>query len=223
MVNHKVMIVVPHPDDETLGCAGTILKHIANGDDVYCCFFTYALTEYSEGQKKQRLEIIEKVHQAYGFKEYYNLKFLAAELDTIPQKDLISSFGKIVQNVQPNIIYTVGGTDVNTDHSIVYKTVMACTKPSYTPFVRRILAYEVNSSTNWSFADGLRSFLPQYFVDITKYIDQKIEFMHFYDAEFKKSPHPRSKEGIEALARFRGVSANLHYAEAFQVLRWIEK
>ncbi|MBW3003744.1 PIG-L family deacetylase [Candidatus Woesearchaeota archaeon] len=218
----KVLVISAHPDDETLGAAGTILKHIENGDQVYWCTFTYAFRDAPQEYLDHRLKIINQVSKTYGFSETFNLKFPTVELDTVSLKQMVDKLSAVINSIRPEIIYTPTDADVNTDHEIVHKVVMVCCKPFAAPFVKQILGYEVISSTNTSFPEKQKRYIPNLFVDISDYIDKKIEIMKLFDEEFKQFPHPRSVEGIRALAAYRGTSSNLIAAEAFMLLRMIK-
>lgn len=219
----KVLVISPHPDDETLGGGGTILKYIDKGAEVHWCYFTLYFSDSSKEYKNERKKIVEDITHAYGFKDKFFLGFPAGELDKVGIRVLIEKLSDVIQRVKPEVIYSTGYTDVNSDHDYVYRTLMIATKPSYTSFVKRILLYEVPSSTNWSFPKMNKAFLPNVFVDVSDYINRKIEIMKLFAEEFKKYPHSRSEETIRALAKYRGSSVNLDYAEAFMLVREIKK
>lgn len=211
----KVLVIAPHPDDETLGAGGTLLRHIASGDEVYWCVVTHAFADSTEAYCKERLLMIEKVSRAYGFVKYFLLHFPAAALDTVPMRELIDALAKVIQEVKPEIVYSVGNSDVNTDHDVVYRALMVATKPAYTPFIKEILLYEIPSSTNWAFPEKAASFKPNTYIDISLYFDKKINIFKLFGKEIKFFPHPRSEETIKALSLFRGSTICTSYAEAF--------
>lgn len=217
----KILVVSAHPDDETLGAGGTILKHLANGDEVYWCYFTLFFENSDDAYKRKRESIVSTVFRTYGFQDRFFLNFHAGDLDKVGFRDLINNFSDIIRKLKPEIIYTVGPMDVNTDHEYAYKAVMSCTKPSYTPFIRKILIYEVTSSTNWSFPDTTQFFVPNCFCDISGLLEKKVEIMRIYEEEHKEYPHPRSDRGIRAIAEYRGSSINVEFAEAFMIMREI--
>ena len=197
------------------------MKHLATGDEVYWCYFTLYFANSDDSYKKKRERIVNTVFRTYGFKDHFFLNFHAGDLDKVGFRNLIDNFSPIIRKIKPEIIYTVGPMDVNTDHEYAYKAVMTCTKPSYTPFIRKILIYEVTSSTNWSFPDTTRIFLPNCFSDISGFLDRKIEIMRIFEEEHKEYPHPRSERGIRAVAEYRGGSINIEFAEAFMIMREI--
>lgn len=211
----KVLVIAPHPDDETLGAGGTLLRHIASRDEVYWCIVTHAFADSSDTYRKERLLMIEKVSRAYGFVKHFLLNFPAAALDTVPMRQLIDALSNVIQEVRPEIVYSVGDSDVNTDHDVVYRAVMVATKPVYTPYIKEILLYEIPSSTNWAFPEKAGIFKPNTYIDISLYFDEKIKIVKLYDKEIKFFPHPRSEETIKALSLFRGSTICTNYAEAF--------
>lgn len=214
----KVLIFSAHPDDETLGMGGTILKHRANGDDVFWCVFTIAFRNSDSEYIRIRNNIVRKVADAYGFTEFFNLGFPAAELDKVGFRDMIDKTIEVIKTVKPDIVYTVGCSDVNTDHDVVYRSIMIATKPSYS-FIKEIYAYEIPSSTNWAFPDKSTWFEPQVYVDIERYFSKKLEILSLYEDQIFEFPHARSLKAVEALAMYRGSSVGMKYAEAFKVLR----
>ena len=216
----KVLIVSAHPDDETLGCGGTILKHKENGDTVYWMIATNV--NVKDGWKKKvvakRQQEIDKISEFYGFSKTFKLDFPAAKLDTIPLNVLITAISAICNIIKPEIMYLPNKTDVHTDHQIIFQAAFSCTKSFRYSFIRRVLMYECLSETE--FAPALRSsaFVPNAFVDITSYLGKKIEAMRIYDSEIMDDPFPRSIEVIKSMAKVRGSRIGKRYAEAFNIL-----
>lgn len=216
----RILITSAHPDDETLGCGGTILKHKENGDEIYWMLITNIDIEngWNEEIVIRRQKEIDKVCKLYGFCRTFKLNFPAAKLDTIPMNVLIDSISKVFRTVKPEIIYLPNRTDVHTDHQIVFKAVYSCTKSFRYPFVNRVLMYECLSETEFAPACRDSIFIANMFVDITPYFDQKIEIMKIYNSEIMEDPFPRSLEAIECLSKMRGSRIGKKYAEAFSVL-----
>ncbi len=217
----KVLVIAPHPDDETLGAGGTLLRHIAGGDEVYWCIVTHAFADSADDYRQCRINVIEKVNEAYGFKGYFLLDFPAAGLDTVPRKTIIDALFSIFHKVKPDTVYCVGNGDVNTDHDVIYEALMAAAKPAYVPFLKEILLYEVISSTNWAFPVKSALFLPNVFVDISGFIMRKLEIIALYGEEIKGPPHPRSIEILKSWGKVRGSAMNVEYAEVFHLARKI--
>lgn len=221
--NVKSLIVSPHPDDETLGCGGTILKHKALGDETYWLIMTNIDENHGWDVKKvrERQSTIKKVSSMYGFQSTYKLDFATTKLDTISINDLIIGISKVINEVIPTIIYVPNRSDIHTDHQVTFKAVVSCTKSFRYPFIKKILMYECLSETEFSLALPENVFIPNVFVDITDFFKEKIEIMKVYDTEIMKAPYPRNLDVIESLAKYRGSRIGKKYAEAFMLLEEI--
>ena len=221
----KVIVISAHPDDETLGVGGTILKHIANGDDVYWLIITNVFE--NQGFSKERVESrqleISKVEKMFGFRKTYNLNYPTMTLSSSSLIKMVPDISSIFSEVKPEIIYTLNRSDAHSDHRVIFDAVMACTKSFRYPFIKQILMYECISETEFAPALAEKAFLPNYFVDITDFIDKKNEIMKIFASEIGEHPFPRSVENIKSLAHFRGASVSVKYAEAFQLLKYIDK
>ncbi|MBU3193967.1 PIG-L deacetylase family protein [Clostridium algidicarnis] len=217
----KVLVISVHPDDETLGCGGTILKHTKNGDEVYWLIITKVdyTVGFSEKFMNDRKEQIEKVAKNYNFKATFNLGFLTTKLHTVDFNNLMESISSVVNKVKPEIVYMNNRSDIHTDHQIAAKAIMSATKSFRYPFIKRILMYECISETEVAPALPENIFMPNVFSDITNFLDKKIKIMSIYESEVQQPPLPRSLENMEALARYRGASCGVDYAEAFMLLR----
>ncbi len=221
----NVIVISAHPDDETLGVGGSILKHVANGDNVYWLIVTNVFE--NQGFSKERVESrqleISKVEKMFGFKETFNLNYPTMTLSSSSLIKMVPDISSIFSEVKPEIIYTLNRSDAHSDHRVIFDAVMACTKSFRYPFIKQILMYECISETEFAPALAEKAFLPNYFVDITNYIDKKNEIMKVFESEIAEHPFPRSLENIKALAHFRGASIGVNYAEAFQLLKYIDK
>lgn len=221
----NVIVISAHPDDETLGVGGTILKHIANGDNVYWLIVTNVFE--NQGFSKERVESrkleISKVEKMFGFKETFFLNYPTMTLSSSSLIKMVPDISSIFSEVKPEVIYTLNRSDAHSDHRVIFDAVMACTKSFRYPFIKQILMYECISETEFAPALAEKAFLPNYFVDITDYLDKKNEIMKVFESEIAEHPFPRSLENIKALAHFRGASVGVKYAEAFQLLKFIDK
>ena len=218
----RVLVIAPHPDDETLGCGGTLLKHVAAGDSVSWVIVTKAYEpRWSSEVIERREEEIERVSAAYGFAQRFRLTFPAARLDTVPLEELLKSINEIVAGVKPDWIYTVHAGDIHSDHRVVFEATMSAVKSfnSANSGVQRLLSYETISSTDAMPPAATTVFLPNVYCDITPFIERKLEIMSLYRGEVHPYPMPRALESIRALARFRGATVATEYAEAFMLLR----
>ncbi|MCU0379382.1 MAG: PIG-L family deacetylase [Bacteroidales bacterium] len=220
MERNNVLVVSAHPDDETFGCGGTILKHRAMGDHVSWLIITDALDEQRWGAEfiKNRQDEIKVVTERYGFDSCIKLGFPTMELDTIPVGELVSKTGSVISELKSNIIYVVNRSDIHTDHQIVFQAVYSCTKSFRYPHVKRVMMYECLSETEFTAALPGNVFMPNVFVDITPYFNEKREIVRIYKSELMNRNQPRSVEIMEALARYRGSRIGVEYGEAFQLV-----
>lgn len=217
----KVLIVSAHPDDETLGAGGTLLRHIDQGDEVYWLIITNIFEDqgFSEERIKSRQKEISRVAKAYGFEKTVKLDYPTMSLSSASLEKLIPDISNVFQEIQPEVIYTLNRSDAHSDHRVIFDAVMACTKSFRYPFIREVLMYECISETEFAPALPEKVFQPNCFVDITETMDKKIEIMNIFKSEMGEHPFPRSERNIRALATFRGATAGVEYAEAFQIIK----
>jgi LmbE family N-acetylglucosaminyl deacetylase len=216
----KILIIAPHPDDEVLGCGGTIAKYRKKGDEVYLCIVTKAYTpDWSEEFLKNRSKEIEESSRILGIKKVYFLDFPTVKLDTIPQKELNSAILKVLQEVGPEALYLPHEGDLNKDHRLVFEAALVAVRPTSWP-VKKILSYETLSETEEG--SVIKVFVPNIYEDIAETFNIKIEAMKAYKSEIRDYPHPRSLEIIKALAQKRGSETGLKFAEAFMLIREIK-
>lgn len=209
----KILVVVAHPDDELLGVGGTLCKHIHNKDEVYVCIATKAIQPMWSNdyiQKKIKEQAI--VDSRLGIKERYNLDLPTTQLNILPHGEINTQIMKVVNIVNPDIIYTHFEHDMNYDHTIIFRACMVATRP---PKRIRLLCFETPSETEFN----NKPFIPNYWVDISPFINKKIEAFKVYQSEVKEYPHPRSPEGIKILAQKRGMDICTKYAEAFTIIK----
>ena len=221
----KIIVVSAHPDDETLGVGGTLLKHKKDGDEINWLIVTNISVEFgfTKDRVESRQDEINKVAEKFGFKNVYKLDFPTMKLTDRELNQIIPLISDIFMDIQPEFIFVMNRSDAHSDHRIVFDAVMACTKSFRYPFVKGVLMYECISETEFAPALPERVFIPNYFVDISDYLDQKLEIMSIFESEMDLHPFPRSFDNIRALAHFRGATSGVKYAEAFQVIRIIEK
>lgn len=218
----RVLIIAPHPDDETLGCGGTLLKHRTAGDDLSWLIVTegHEPLVSAEFLRQRELEI-ERVAAAYGFERVFKLGFPTVQMDTLQMETVIGRLRGVMDEARPDCVYLNHAGDVHSDHRVIFEAAMSVLKPFYTARhgVRRVLSYETLSSTEAAPPGLSRAFVPNVYSDITPYIERKLEIMQMYPVEVQPYPLPRSAESIRALARFRGATVGAEYAEAFMLLR----
>ncbi|MFC2035008.1 PIG-L deacetylase family protein [Chloroflexota bacterium] len=221
----RILAISVHPDDETLGCGGTLLKHSAQGDTLFWIILTQMHEpQWSAEEIRRAATQVEQVDEAYGMKQHFQLDFPTAQLDRIPQLDLIERIRDVISIVKPELIYLIHDGDVHTDHHAAFTAAFSVLKPSYMHKlgVRRILCYETLSSTEAAPLQPHRLFIPTVYFDITPYIDQKINIFKLYKTEIQQDPQPRGPSSIRALARYRGATIGIEYAESFMLIREVE-
>lgn len=214
----KVLVISPHPDDETLGAGGTLLRLKAEGHSIYWLNITTVegCDGYSEHYIEKRREQLKRVSERYGFVEAVSIDFPTTMLDTISDSVAISRISEVVKNFEPDVLILPNKNDVHSDHKKVYEWGIACSKCFRFPSIKAILTMEIVSETD--FGEG---FFPNFFVDITDYIEEKISIMNIYESEVQEPPFPRSTENIKALAQYRGAASGNRYAEAFKIVKVI--
>lgn len=218
-MNERIVIVTPHPDDETLGCGGTILKYIEQGHKVFWLIITTAGDFVSEEWKQKRKQEINQVSKLYSFEKTIELNLEAATLDQIADSLLVGKISDVFKEVQPNTVYVPYPSDIHSDHKAVFEATMACTKWFRYPSVKKVLAYETLSETDFTINPDANSFRPNIFVNIGEYLDKKIEIMNIYESEMSEFPFPRSEKAIQSLAYVRGAASGYEAAEAFMLLK----
>ena len=220
---NTVLVVAPHPDDETLGCGGSLLQHQSDGDAVHWLIVTDMLTEqgFDEAEVDKRQTEIERVASAYRFAGVHRLGLPTASLDQVPRRELVEAIGRVVGEVSPSVVYVPFRGDVHTDHSIVFDAAASCTKWFRYPSIRRVLCYETLSETDFGLEPNGARFNPNSFMDITAHLDRKIEIAKMYEREMGEFPFPRSEEALRSLALLRGAACGCAAAESFMLLKEI--
>ncbi len=226
----NIFVVAAHPDDEILGCGGTILKHIGNGDKVYVLFVAEGVTgRYKKNEKikylkeiSKRNKMAEKVAKLGKFEivDFLGLKNL--ELGSYPHNYITNLIIKYFKKYKPDIVYTHFEHDLNIDHyHTFFSTFIAC-RPNKDFKIKKFLSFEIPSSTDWGINNNGRLFNPNYFVDIKKYLSTKEKLLNEYKFEMREAPHSRSIKNICAISIVRGGVVGLHHAEAFYVNKIID-
>jgi LmbE family N-acetylglucosaminyl deacetylase len=218
----KVLVVAAHPDDEVLGCGGTLARHAAAGDEVQVIFMTDgvaarggvdpAAVQRREAAKQHALGLL-------GVHASSSLGFADNQMDSVPLLTIIQALEAHIQALQPQIIYTHHHADLNLDHRLTFQAVMTACRPLPQASVRKILSFEVMSSTEW--AGGMGAFEPGVFVDISAFWARKRAALQAYDEEMRQAPHSRSLAHLDALALHRGHCVGVDRAEAFVLVREI--
>ncbi|WP_456324631.1 PIG-L deacetylase family protein [Desulfonauticus submarinus] len=223
-MNKKILIVAAHPDDEILGCGGTVARMVREGYEAYTLILGEGITSRDEvrNRAKRDAEICELRKQIYkatkiiGVKDVFIYDFPDNRFDTVPLLDIVKVVEKVKSEIQPDIIFTHYEHDLNIDHQITYQAVITATRPMVHESVNTIYSFEVLSSTEWKYP---QNYSPNVFVDISDTLDLKIRAMTEYTSELCQYPHPRSIEGIKMKAQLRAMEAGFEFAEAFMLIR----
>lgn len=226
-MNKKILIVAAHPDDEVLGCFGTVARLIQEGYEAFTLILGEGKTSRDETRvvtnKKDEIAILKgEIHQAndlIGVKKVFIEHFPDNRFDSIDLLDIIKVISKVKEEIKPDIIFTHFENDLNIDHQITYKAVITATRPMENETVKEIYSFEILSSTEWNYPI---SFAPDTYFDISKTIDLKIDAMKSYGSELCTYPHPRSIEGIELNAKFQGMRVGKKYVEVFKTVRVVK-
>ncbi len=222
-----VLVVAAHPDDEVLGCGGTVARLVREGVLCYCVILSEGvMSRYETDEALCQNEIDElaldsrKAAEILGFKQLFQYDFPDNQFDTVPLLDIVKTVEGAIEKVQPDTVLTHHSGDLNRDHELVHRAVLTATRPMAGSPVRALCAFEVPSATEWAFSQ-FKPFCPTLFVDIQKTLEVKLKAMAVYEGESRSFPHPRSPAGLEALGRARGVDVGAEAAEAFEVIRMI--
>lgn len=218
-----VLIVAPHADDETLGCGGTILRYIKEGYAVHWLLVTGMSKEFgfTDEQINTRTLEINKVNNLYGFSGMYTLNFPPAALETVSKGELIGEISKVINTIKPDEVFTTYRNDAHSDHEIVYDAVMSCTKSFRYPFIKKVLAYETMSETDFGLKPEDGGFRPNIFINIEDFLNEKLDILEIFESEVGPFPFPRSRKSLESLAYVRGAQSNCNAAEAFFLIKEI--
>jgi LmbE family N-acetylglucosaminyl deacetylase len=218
----QILVVAPHPDDETLGCGGTLLRHREAGDSIHWLIVTERCAESGASPEAAatRDSEISDIAGRYGFQSVHRLGFPEIKLDSLPFHQVVKAFSDIVRQIGPQIIYVPCPADIHTDHRVTFDAIASCTKWFRYPSIEKILAYETLSETEFNVNPG-NHFQPNFFVDISRYLEEKTAIMQIYQSEMAEFPFPRSIQALCALAALRGASSGCKAAEAFMLLKEI--
>lgn len=216
----KTIVIAPHPDDEVLGVGGTLFRRRTEGSDLAWLIVTSISTTmgWSEEKIARRSQEIEKISDLFGFSEVFELNFPTARLDQIAITDLVAGISDVFKRFEPTEVFLPHPSDVHTDHRIVFDAAASCTKWFRYPSVKRVLAYETLSESDFGLGTSPR-FNPNYFVNIEPFLENKLQAMAVYESELGIFPFPRSREALQALAMVRGAASGYKAAEAFELLR----
>jgi len=220
----NILVVAAHPDDEVLGCGGTINRHVDSGDEVNVLFMSDGVTSRNiKGiEQESRNQSAFEACSILGTQGPIFLDYPDNKMDSLALLGIVQAVEKIIIKHKPDVIYTHHSGDLNIDHRITHQAVMTACRPQPNFSVNEIYSFEVLSSTEWQTQDTT-PFLPNCFIDITPFIENKRKALNAYSSEMYPEPHSRSIENVLRLNAVRGNSVGLDYAEAFMVLRKITR
>lgn len=223
----KYLIIVAHPDDEVFGCGGYIAKLASEKNDIRAIYLSDGVVaKYNSIKKiKKRSELAAKVEKLLGFKwiKKYCGTFEDQKLDAIPLINLIKFIEKVKKEFDPDAVITHNSSDLNIDHAKVFEATFTAFRPKPNEKCKLFLCFEICSSTEHSVSLGRRSFIPNFIVNIEKFWSKKSKALNVYKEELWKYPGARSLKGIEIHNKNRGVQFGYKIAEAFEIIRKIEK
>lgn len=221
-MKNNILVVAAHPDDEVLGLAGTLCKHRDAGDSIFIL-----ILGNGEDARDQEADVKKRLDQAKTVADKLKAELRMEDLpdnafDMVSLLSIAKKVEGVVSKIKPNVIYTHNPTDLNVDHRLTFQAVLTACRPQPGHPVKKILAFETPSSTEWQVKDN-NQFKPVRYVNIEKELDEKLELISIYKDELRDYPHPRSIEGVRVLAQYRGIEVGLKAAEGFQVIRAIKR
>ncbi len=223
----RVMAIVAHADDEVLGCGGTLRRHVLAGDQVWTVVLADGETSrggvLAEAAIARRESTAREVAAILGVHNIFLHRFPDNRLDTCALLDIIKVVEEHIGEAGPDTIYTHHSGDVNIDHKRVHDAVVTACRPQAGHPVQTLLFFETASSTEWQVPGAAPAFQPNWFVDISDQLQTKLRALEAYSEEMRAWPHPRSLEGVEHLARWRGATVGCEAAEAFVLGRRVHR
>ena len=224
----KILVFAPHPDDEVLGCGGTMARYIDQGAEVTVCIVTSPqppVYVYKDNLAEKNgwphiiYPQIKAAHELLKIKETVFLQFPCVLLENEPRHVVNGKISEVIQKVKADVVFIPHFGDMQKDHTIVSEAVMVAVRPKYAHIPRYVYSYECLSETEWNIPHVTNSFIPNTFIDITDYLPKKLEAMACFTSQVGEFPNPRSIEAVEALAKLRGSTSGFKAAEAFSLIR----
>lgn len=213
MEKGTILVFAPHPDDEVLGCGGTIAKRVSQGYKVVVCLATRT------NEWEQRIEEMHKADEWLGVSNLELLMLPELNLDRIDRCKLNGKILSVVERYAPTEVYIPYRKDLHTDHRELAEAVIIATRPKYSFTPKRVYAYETLSETGWNYLETENSFSPNVYENIEDTIEKKLEALSLFESQMYSYPSCRSVEAIKSLAIYRGTQAEMKYAESFMLVR----
>ena len=223
------LIIAAHPDDEVLGCGGSIAKWVKEGHEVHVLIMAEGATSRDRhrdrASRKETLSILaqsaKRAAEILGVETIELLDYPDNRMDSVDLIDVVKTVEEIIEKLQPAMVVTHHAGDLNIDHQITHQAVITACRPQPEQTVKRILTFEVPSATEWISSTYVSPFTPNWFEDISDTLELKIKALEAYESEMREWPHARSIKALEHLARWRGASVGAEAAEAFMLVREI--
>ena len=227
-MENSILVIAAHPDDEILGCGGSLYKYAKKGFKIHVAFM--ADGEKSRLEKKNennkiilyRQNAAKKALKTLGLRSLSFHNFPDNAMDTVPLIEIVRVIEDLINIYKPSIVFTHAKGDVNIDHQKTHQAVLTASRPQNNQSIKKILCFEIPSSSEWQFELSRDTFVPNYYIDITETLEKKIDSLKFYKKELRKWPHPRSIKGVSHLAHWRGATIGRDAAEAFMLARNID-
>jgi len=225
MKNKNILIIAAHPDDEILGCGGTIAK-LAKNNNIYALILGEGITSRSSDNSEEKLkklkEDAKKAQKILGIENSYFERFPDNSFDSIPLLKIVKKIEEYLNKINPDVIFTHHHSDLNIDHRITFQAVFTCCRPQPSFHHPDIYCFEIPSSTDWQILTGEAMFKPNIFIDISETIDQKLKALENYKSEMRDYPHTRSLKGVKIMAQNWGRKVGKNFIEAFELVRSVK-
>ena len=227
--NKTIVVIAAHPDDEVIGCGGSIARFRQEGKDVHILLMTDGVSSRNQDPNHVNIDDVtdrnnhsEKANKILGTSSVTYLNFPDNMMDSVSMLSVVKEIESFLEKHKPDIVFTHHSGDVNIDHRIVHDAVIVACRPQPGYYVKELLFFEIASSSEWQSNSFNKPFLPNMFIDISSTIQKKADALNEYEIETREFPHPRSIEAIKALSKWRGSNVGVSNAESFMIGRMIK-